>query len=72
MTVHTQETIEDVRTNVEEEKLKTLKEFTRITQKLNNLNYVVEMLPNQVKQCEIMCQNSSDTTFKMKEEMGKV
>lgn len=69
---HTQATIEDLRTNLEGEKLKTLKEFTRVSQKVANLNYIVESLPTAVKQCEVMCKNSQEVTLGLKNQMGQV
>lgn len=50
---HTSETIADIRRNLEEEKLKSIKEFSQISGKFTQVNHVLESLPNAVARCEM-------------------
>ena len=64
--------IADIRHNLEDEKLKSIKEFSIISSKFTSVNHVLESLPNAVARCEMQCKNSYDVTTQMKEDMSQI
>jgi hypothetical protein len=62
----------DIRSSLEKEKLKNLKEFQRVEGKFNSIGNVIDALPSKVLKCEVQCKNSEDTAVQIKSDMDKV
>ena len=63
---HTAQAVNDIRKSVENEKMKTLKEFSWVDKKIGVIESTIEWLPGKVNECESLCKNFEQTLNRIK------